>query len=91
MALFLRYTLPGAVLPKTDHLPDRGAGPLSAQHKGKPDWLGGGVTEPLPLLAKQGTFLPLPLLLEAPIWPLSLVMCALKSLLSTEGNGNHAC
>lgn len=34
MALFLRYTLPGAVLPKTDHLPDRGAGPLSAQHSG---------------------------------------------------------
>lgn len=74
------------------HLPARVTScPLSAQHKGKPDWLGGGVTEPLPPLAKQGTFLPLPLLLEAPIWPLSLVMCALKSLLSREGNGNHAC
>lgn len=34
MALFLHYTLPGAVLPKTDHLPDRGAGPSSAQHSG---------------------------------------------------------
>lgn len=33
MALFLRYTVPGAVLPKTDRLPDRGAGP-SAQHSG---------------------------------------------------------
>ena len=56
------------------HLPTRVTScPLSAQHKGKPDWLGGGVTEPLPPLAKQGTFLPLLLLLEAPIWPLSLV------------------
>ena len=56
------------------HLPARVTScPLSAQHRGKPDWLGGGVTEPLPPLAKQGTFLPLLLLLEAPIWPLSLV------------------
>ena len=45
MALFLRYILPGAVLPKTDHLPDRGAGPLSAQHSGvappQPSTVGG--------------------------------------------------
>lgn len=33
-ALFLHYTLPGAVLLRTDHLPNRGAGSSSAQQSG---------------------------------------------------------